>query len=205
MRLFRKTSEGKAFLAWLASNTARIQSHDRQDFQRIADEISKAFASAYPDLVWEVTKGGSGPWVFCVSADGKRELFPAVGQAVRAAPDLPGWIVQAFRSRGSLNVGIEMNGRTLAYADIWCHVHPTASGVDVMLHIAGLSPATDRELAQGALVLLDNAVGEYDAVMKIGRLGRAPLAVDPVRRADYFPLAELPRYLDSINPSSSRH
>jgi len=168
----------------------------------MGDEISKAFASAYPNLVWEITKGGSGPWVFCVSADGNRELFPAVSQAVRAAPDLPGWIVQAFRSRGSLNVVSDMNVLTLGDPDIWCSVHPTTSGVDVTLHIKGLSPATDRALGHAALLLLDNAVGEYDAVMKIASLGRAPLAAPPVRRPDYFPLAELPQYLDSIDESS---
>ena len=171
----------------------------------MGDEISKVFASAYPSLVWEITHNRSGPWVFCVSADGNRELFPAVSEAVRAAPDLPGWIVQAFRSRGSLDVVIEMNGRTLGYGDIWCNVRPTTSGVDVTLHIKGLSPATDQALAQAALVLLDNAIGEYDAVMKIARLGRAPLAADSVRRADYFPLADLPEYLDSIDQSLARH
>jgi|SRR5262249_12253022 len=171
----------------------------------MADEISKAFVSAYPDLVWEITRNGSGPWVFCVSADGNRELFPAVSQAVRAAPNLPGWIVQAFRSRGSLNAMLRMNGRALGYQDIWCNVHLTTSGVDVTLHIKGLGPATDRELGQAAILLLDNAVGEYDAVMKIARLGRAPLAAGPLRRPDYFPLAELPQYLDSLDQSSRAH
>ena len=198
LRLFRKRSEGDTFWTWLAANTARIQSCDKQGFTRMGDEISKAFSSAYPDLVWEISQAGSHPWLFCVSADGRRELFPAVSQAVRAAPDLPGWRVQAFRSRGSLNAVLDLGGRKFGYEDIWCQVAARASGVHVTLCIKGLTPATDRALGRAALVLLDNAVGEYDAVMKITQLSRGPLPANPVRRADFFPLAELPRYLDKI-------
>lgn|SRR5262245_2238775 len=165
----------------------------------MADEISKAFGSHYPDLVWEITSNGSHPWVFCVSADGNRALFPTVSQAVHAAPVLPDWSVQAFRSRGSLDVVLDMGGHQLGYADVWCNVRPRGSAVDVTLHIRGLSPATDKTLAQGALVLLDNAVGEYDGAMKIAQLDREPLLANPVRTADYFPLAELPQYLDGMN------
>lgn len=199
MRLFRKRSESDTFWAWLAANTARIKSHDKRNFQRIADEIGKAFHSAYPNLVWEISRTNSQPWLFCVSADGNRDLFPAVSQAVLAAPDLPGWKVQAFRARGSLNAVLDMGGRKLGYQDVWCSVDVHTGGVGVTLHIEGLSPATDKTLSGAAILLLDNAIGEYDAVMKITELNRAPLPANPVRRADYFPLAELPQYLDSIN------
>jgi hypothetical protein len=199
LRLFRKRSESNTFWAWLAANTARIKSHDKRDFQRIGDEISKAFRSTYPDLVWEISPSDSQPWLFCVSADGNRELFPAVSRAVDAAPDLPGWKVQAFRSRGSLNGVIDMGGHKLGYENVWCSVDVHSGGVAVTLYIEGLSPATDEALKGVALILLDDAVGEYDAVMKIAQLNRGPLPANPVRRTDFFPLAELPQYLDGIN------
>jgi len=47
--------------------------------------------------------------------------------------------------------------------------------------------------------MLDNAVGEYDAVAKICQLTRGPLPSDPQRTAEFFPLADLPAYLDGIS------
>jgi hypothetical protein len=156
------------------------------------------FKRSFPALVWEVSPAGSGPWLFCVSANGNRDLFPQVLLAVREAPDIPGWKVQAFRPRGSLTAEIDMGGRTLGYDDIWCSVQPSGGGVRVTLWVRGLTRESDPVLSPAVLILLDNAVGEYDAVAKITQLDRGPLPENPVRRADFFPLAELPSYLDRV-------
>ena len=124
-------------------------------------------------------------------------MFPAVIQAVGAAPRLPGWDVQAFRRRGSLTVAVRMGERKLGYEDIWCHVEAQPNGVDIVLHVYGLDHATDDVLERAAFVLLNNAVGEYDAATKIASLRCEPLSANPVRRVDYFPLNALPKYLDS--------
>jgi hypothetical protein len=199
--LLRKRVGTQGFWPWLVANTARIQSGLKQDPERFADEIGREFKASYPGLVWEISPAAAPPWLFCVSADGRRELFPMVEQAVRAAPELPGWTLQAFRTRGSLTAEIEMAGRKVGYDDIWCRVEPQGGGVRVTLCIRGLSPQSDEALSPAALILLDNAVGEYDSVMKIRQLDRGPLPPDPQRRDEFFPLAELPRFLDGIKAS----
>jgi hypothetical protein len=196
--LFRKKAGSEGFWDWLAANTTRIQSGLKQDPQGLAAEIGRAFKHSYPDLTWEVSPAPSPPWLFCVSANGNAELFPKVEQAVLAAPELPGWKVQAFRPRGSLSAEIGMGGRKLGYEDIWCSVEPLGGGVRVTLWIRGLSPQSDQALSHAALILLDNAVGEYDAVMKIRQLDCGQLPPDPQRRDDFFPLGELPRFMDGI-------
>lgn len=197
--LMRKKAGAGGFWPWLAANTARIQASLKSDPQRIGDEIARAFEAAYPGLAWEISPAASPPWVFCISADGNRPRFPMVEQAVRAAPELPGWKIQAFRPRGSLTAEIDMGGRKMGYDDIWCRAEPLAGGgARVTLLIRGLTPQSDRALSPAALILLDNAVGEYDGVMKIGQLDRGPLPPNPQRGDDFFPLVELPRFLDGI-------
>jgi hypothetical protein len=164
-------------------------------------QVGQVFEAAYPGLTWEISPSKSGPWLFCVSTDGNRELFPRVQQAVAAAPAIPGWSVQAFRPRGSLNAVLEMGGRKLGYDDIWCSVERQRSGLAVTLWIRGLDQQADQALGGAALVLLDNAVGEYDAVTKIGQLNRGPLPPDPQETATFFPLSLLPAYLDGIAES----
>jgi hypothetical protein len=195
--LFRKKPAAGTFWSWLGANTTRIQAGLQRDPQAIAGEVGQQFRQFYPDLVWEVSPAQSGPWLFCVSANGNRKLFPHVLQAVRDAPDVPGWKVQPFRPRGSLTAEIDMGGHKLGYDDIWCSVQPAGDGVQVTLWVRGLTPKLDPVLSPAVLILLDNAVGEYDAVVKIAELNRGPLPPNPVRQDDFFPLAELPAHLDS--------
>jgi hypothetical protein len=197
----RKPAAGR-FWEWLDANTRRIQSGLKARGQKISAEIAEAFERSYPDLVWEISVSESGPWLFCVSANGDRALFPRVKQAVAEAPDLPGWRVQAFRPRGALTAEIDMDGRQLGYDDIWCSVEPLDGGIDLTLWIRGLDAESDAALSRAALVLLDNAVGEYDAATRIKQLGRGPLPPGPLEKNTalfplLFPLADLPRFFDN--------
>jgi hypothetical protein len=143
--LFRRKAPPADFWEWLRANTDRIKSGLQSRPQAVADEIGRAFTRSYPDLTWEVGPDESGPWVFCVSADGNRDLFPEVVRAVQAAPELPCWKVQAFRGRGSLTSHLEMGGVKLNYEDVWCGVvGREEDGVRLVLCVRGLSDCPIR-------------------------------------------------------------
>jgi hypothetical protein len=197
-----KKPTARRFWEWLAANTDRIQSSLKEDSQSISAEVAQAFEQSYPDLLWEVSVSDSSPWLFCISADGNRDLFARVKQAVSEAPALPRWKVQAFRPRGALTAEIEIAGKKLGYDDIWCSVEPLDGGVDVTLWIRGLDAESDQALSRAAIILLDNAVGEYDAATKIKQLGRGPLPPRPLKKNSesfplLFPLADLPKFFDN--------
>jgi hypothetical protein len=201
--LFKKQRDSSDFWAWLAANTSKIQSSGRNAARDLADELSRAFQKSYRDLVWEITPRESGPWVFCVSADGNRELFDRVKSAVDAAPAIAGWEIVAFRQRGSLDAEIEMNGQKLGYDDIWCEVEPEGTRARVTLLVRGLTVDSAEAFLGAALVLLDNAVGEHDSVMKISELNNGPLPAQLTRSETLFPLSELPGYLDRLDASGT--
>ena len=195
----KKQRDSRDFWTWLAANASRIQAAGRHAAGDVAGELSRAFKKSYPDLVWEITPSDSGPWIFCVSADGNPELFDQVQAAVAAAEPIPGWEIKAFRQRGSLDAVIEMHGRKLGYDDLWCEVEPDGTRARVTLLVRGLTLDSAEELLGAVLVLLDNAVGEYDSVARISELNNGPLPKKPIRSATFFPLSELPRYLDSLS------
>ena len=196
--MVKKQRPSEGFWAWLAAHTRSIQGAGRKTVASTIDELSRAFKKSYPDLVWEMTPSESGPWTFCVSADGNLELFDAVKSAVAEAPPIPGWEIKAFRQRGSLDAVIEMHGRKLGYDDIWCDVERDGAQARVTLLVRGLTVQSAEKLLGAALVLLDNAVGEHDSVAKISELDNGPLPKKPVRSATFFPLSELPAYLDNL-------
>jgi hypothetical protein len=201
---FRKRRSSAGFWDWLSANTSRIQASFRdKERQRRAtsEEITHVFNESYPGLDWEITLAPSPPWRFSVSANGDRNLFARVEQVVSEAPDILGWTIQAFRQRGDLRGEITMEGRTLTCEDIWCSVEPEDGGVNLTLWIGGLSPETEEVLTTAALILLDNAVGEYDAATKIKQIGTCPLPPEPCKTYDFFPLRELPGFLDHQQPT----
>jgi hypothetical protein len=165
------------------------------------EEISARFKQLDPRICVEIAPSKDGPWSLCLSADGQRDVFPAVERAVRGAPALDGWVVRAFRQRGSLGVTIKMTGATLAADDVWCKAEVDGAVVGVTLFIRGLTPENDEVLAGAAVILLDNALGEYDAVMRVRSLERGPLPPAP-RDAGLIPLRELPALFDALPPLS---
>ena len=192
---FRK----KTFWDWFAKNAERIKASD--DIQAMGAEIAHHFQQQYPGLYWEIARKKGEPWDFCVSANGERAKFTKVESAVRDAPKIDGWNIRAFRQRGSLGVKIRMGARSLAVDDIWCTTKPLEGGIALTLWIAGLDDENENMLGGAAAVLLDNVVGEYDAVMKIRALERGALPQDPAGKG-LVPLRDLPGLLDAISPTS---
>jgi hypothetical protein len=193
--LFKKKP---SFWAWLASHSDRIKAGAPQD---MAPEIAAAFERDYRGLVWELGPAKEGPWTFCVSADGDRSRFPAVIKAVEAAPAIPGWTIHAFRQRAPAGYGfrIEMEGHALAADDIWWSAVEEDGGLHLTLWIRGLTSETVSLLAGAAVILLDNALGEFDSVTKIRSLDPQPL---PARVPDGLaPFVELPGRVDRLPTS----
>jgi hypothetical protein len=194
-----RSDDAETFWNWLGANTARIQKSIKQKTPGIWEEVSEQFESAYPELFWETTiPQEDEAWVFCVSADGDRDLFPRVQEVVNRAPQVPGWTIQAFRTRGVPDVEISMDGQTLDAKNVWCEVERVPEGVNLVLHLSDVTEETEETLTQAALVLLDNAVGEYDAVMKIANVDFALMEGKPKERDNFFPLPKLPEYLDGL-------
>jgi hypothetical protein len=198
--MLQRKSIASSFWTWLGENTSQIQSELVHNPHNISNEIDREFKNLYPELTWEVSlpRSEDRSWLFCISADGKHELFPQVLEAIRQAPELPGWNIQGFRPRGSLTAEIEIGERTLGYDDIWCSVQQSAGRVNVTFFVRGFTPDLVQIMCPAILILLDNAVGEYDAVMKIAELDLEPLPQKLVRTEDFFPLVDLPSYLDRI-------
>jgi hypothetical protein len=191
----------RKFWEWFSQNADQIRTAGAgQVRDGIAPELGTRLKECHPGLVWEIA-ADSDVWELCISADGNRDAFPAVIEMVEAAPAIPGWAVRAFRQRGKLDVSLEFAGHKLTYDDIWFTADRVGNGLSVTLWIKGLTKETDRMLSQAALILLDNALGEYDAVMHIVELNRGPLPKNPETRPGLHPLSQLPERVDFIKGS----
>jgi hypothetical protein len=185
------------FWQWIATNTQLLQTKKGMS-EALIDELSERFDQAFPDLTWEIELQNEHDWWFVISADGIPGLIHAVVSAHETAPKIPGWKIVPFRQRGKLSVSIKLDTRKLTYDDIWCGVEPDGYYTDVTFYIHGFSANTDHDLKGATLILLDNAIGEFDRMVKIGSIEFKPLEGKPGRSETFFPLREMPDYLDNL-------
>lgn len=196
-----ETTEPLYFWHWLKRNGDRVKKSLQQGQMDVHEEINRAFQQSYPELVWEISPAAEGPWTFCISAEGTRTFFPFVEKAVAEAPTIPGWHIQAFRARGSLDAEINMDNVTLSYHDIWCLMNPTPEGLSVCFHVRGLNSDNAEMLIEATFILLDNAIGEYDAATRIHEIDFDVLPETVEESELYFPMHQLPAWLDRTQTS----
>ena len=214
-----KRTTPEAFWAWFQVNAARVSELLPIDPGDISREVTAHLKAYQGDLVWEVSAEDGKAWTFAISADGNPGLFGDVQELVAVAPKIRGWKIEAFRQRGSLDAKIDMGGAVLGPDDIWFSYEPVGSGDDtnedgngenaesglaggriaLTLWIRGLNKKNNEALSGAAIMLLDNALGEFDAVTRIASLDRGALPDDPGSLPDLLPFRELPRVVDALN------
>lgn len=182
------------FWAWFAETIAPMGTEGLDD-DGIVARIDAEFSKHYPDLAFELW-GPDGDMVdFVISADGQTPLFDEVVDVVRGAPRIPGWRVMAFRPRRSVKARVSAMGHQLSGDQIRYCCEPENGRLRVALFVEDLNEDNWDILCATSCVLLDMALGEFDAATKIAGLEHYPLN-DETRRLAPKPLAQLPDELD---------
>jgi hypothetical protein len=190
----RSKAAGDAFWAWFAETIAPLGVGGLDD-DGIVARIDAEFGKLYPDLAFELWGPDDGTVDFVISADGQTLLFQKVLELVRSAPTMPGWRVVAFRPRRSVKARISAMGHQLSGDQIWYHCEPENGRLRVSLFVEDLRDDNWDIMCATSCVLLDMALGEFDAATKIAALEHYPLN-DETRTLAPKPLAQLPAELD---------
>ena len=187
-------SNQTAFWSWFIENRARFDSFEAGQEDTL-DLLHGALLSYCEGLVFEISKPEQGVREFVVSADGLRELFPAVQRLCDAAPAIPGWKITAFRPRMSLDYLLEYEGREFDPGAIWCHPITDDGAFDLILYVPSFKEEERSAIVNGCYILLDMALGESDVVTGIRYLDHLPLPDDPEGEG-LIPFRRLPEVFD---------
>ncbi|WP_136467978.1 hypothetical protein [Flagellimonas onchidii] len=158
-----KTKEQK-FWDWFSKNNLtyynEVEGIDTTKplFQRLNAELKKVNS----ELTWEFSPiKDNGIREFTVSADGIRELFPAVEKLVLAAPEIPNWKINAFRQRiPGEDLRIDFGEFSISYSDIFFKYEDEGEKIGIELYIKDFDGEGQKQNA--IYILLDGLIGEYD-------------------------------------------
>jgi hypothetical protein len=191
-----------AFWQWFQRHGDRLLADmagdDHPARERASDEVHRALAAVQPDLSFEFGVDPSDK-EFVLSADGKRDNVDVVKALVAVAPPLPGWRVVAFRPRMEVTPStvVQLQGEEVGPDDIWFAETEEEAGLGLTLYVRGLTVKNRRLRGLGAVLLMDHALGEHDALTLFAGLQAEPLPDDPAG-AGLHPFAELPGRIDAV-------
>jgi len=186
------------FWKWFRANSVQLfnaPTAANHAFDQLKNELNKVWAG----LTFEISRIENGKRELVISADGNRKAFPAVKCLVAAAPSMSNWYVTAFRPREPKSLSIDMGGIKLGPEDIWFAAKPAASGhgIDLAFAVRGMTQQNTRKYMPAVIILMDAAIGEYDAVMKVRGIRPMKLPEDPAGTG-LHPFTSLPTLIDEV-------
>lgn len=190
-----KTSEDD-FWKWFERNEPRFF-HLEADRQNILDEIFAGLSAYQQGLAFEISKEHDGKREFIISADGLEELFPAVNSLTAAAPEFERWSIVAFRPRVNDYTGFTLDfaGKTFDPLEMWIDHSVLDDNFDLTIYHPNYAEDERDVIISATCILLDMALGEYDAVTGIRYIDHEPLPDNPEQQG-LRPFSELRSIFD---------
>lgn len=190
---------GDQFWGWFMKNESRLR-HFQSSPDKYLQEILVEIRKVRPGLVIELEPPKNGVIDLTVSADGNKDLFPAVQALVRKAPKIPGWKIVAFRQRVSQNKLKTMILKTDSFEldpnKMKFYPFVEDDSLDIVVYTEGVNADNYEEIGYAGLLLVDNILGEYDCVMKVRSYDFHDMPAFKEERDSLKPLLGLANYVD---------
>jgi hypothetical protein len=188
----RESPEAR-FWAWFQNNQKVLfdfEQNQEQTFDLVAAEMHRVD----PALTFEFGPKRDGRREFTISADGIRKAFPKVESLFAAAPSLPRWKFSKYRQRAK-PLDLAYEGISIKADAVVVRVDRDGTGANVTMFLPGYSPGAQQKYESIAFLLLERALGEYDAGARVAKVQVAPTKEAP---AEAYSLDTLPRAFDAL-------
>jgi len=191
--LAKKTPE-EQFWVWFQKNEDMLFNFER-DRDRTFSKLRTTLKKVHPDLTFEFGPDKNGTCEFVISADGIKDAFASVESLYAAAPKLARWKFIKFRPRRPAMI-IQINDIKLGPEDIEVAVEADGDKAGFTVFVKGYDESRKDIFLQAAFIMLDQSIGEYDMVTKVGFIDFKPY--DEVSTFKRHNLDHLPQMFDEF-------
>ena len=164
------------FWKWFRDNEEKIFSFDPDDTdsrEKLFHELQVRLQKVHRGLTFEFGPPDEKKREFVISADGIKDIFPAVLKLSKRAPDLERWQVIAFRPRRSTIMPVQINERTINPDDLQFTLLDNGRIAGIELFIPGCRE-DEPVWQQIGYLMLDQALGEFDVESRLGPIKILP-------------------------------
>lgn len=147
-----------------APNMMEIKAGNHASFESLEEELSRV----HKGLMFEVCGSFDSP-VLVISADGIRAHIPHVLAVVRRAPADQAWKIISFRQRTVDAFILNFNELSIDSTILWFELSIREEMIDIRVHFPSGTDIESRSAVHCAFIVLDQLLGEYDVMTKMGR------------------------------------
>lgn len=181
MGLFRRKVDpvpvggSRAFWEWWAAEgadrVASAQSEGRLD--EVVTALSERVQRVHPGLAWEIAAGQQAARQLVVTADGDPHLRRFARRWLRLAPAADdAWEYADFRQPmpDPLGGSLEIDGVVIPTAEARAAWTRRRNRLEVAIHHPAFADLGETGRTRAAFLLLDQALGEYDVTLWLGKI-----------------------------------
>lgn len=184
------------FWAWFEQNEDMLF-HLEKDQERTLEQLTEAMAAVHPKLHFGVGPEVDGRRDFVITADGLKDVFPAVEALHAAAPALPRWTFIKFRPRGpAAPMTLRLGDLAVESSDVEVAVEADGEKAGFTVFVKGYDESQREQFLHAVFLMLDHTIGEYDMETKVGFIDVRAFEEDSEHPR--HSLADLPRVFDSF-------
>ena len=180
------------FWKWFQAHEAMLFDLEKNR-EAVFDQLAAEMHKVNPDLTFEFGPRDQNCREFIISADGIKEAFPKVEALFAAAPSLPRWKFIKFRPRRK-PFDISYAGITVKAKSVLVRLSRAGQKANVTVYLPDYKQNADDKYMTITFLLLDQALGEYDVEMYVGKIDIKSLSDAP---KDACSLSALPKAFDN--------
>ncbi|MBK9584467.1 MAG: hypothetical protein KA099_09015 [Alphaproteobacteria bacterium] len=184
------------FWDWFIQNKSMIEQYDKKT-EAVMNAVQGKIKAVYPDLWFEIGQAEDKVYEFIISAGGLKSAIPSVIDLYKAAPQIPGWRVIAFKPRHATPI-LDHGGIRFNVADFYYQSEYYEGMTDLKVCVKGLTKENEDVYGMAGFLLLDTVIGEYDVMTTLGNIKFEPLPQD---RTGLKPLSALAAEIDAHKPA----
>jgi hypothetical protein len=183
------------FWEWFQRNDDRLFDFERNQ-ESLIEEIVRELHRVHQSLSFEISSVQRGKRQFTISADGKRDAFPAVVKLGGAAPDLARWEVIKFRPRRSEPCVVGIGDLSVSSEPVQFTLEAEDDKIGVTLYLGDREHFDEEVVGYIGFLLLDYTLGEYDVETLVGSVQFVPESTPSSEKKRFLP--ELPALFDTL-------
>ena len=189
------TSPETRFWDWFQQNDDRLFDFERNQ-ESLIEEIVGELHRVQQSLSFEISSVRDGKRQFIISADGKREAFPAVVKLGDKAPSLARWEIIKFRPRRSEPCMVGIGDTSFSSESVQFTLEPENDKIGVTLFLGDREHFDEEVVGYIGFLLLDYTLGEYDVETLVGSVEFVPQDTPSEEKKRFLP--ELPALFDTL-------
>ena len=201
---FVKKDPIENFWRWFKANERRLRKFENDPDRHLTEMLVQA-KKIQPGLAIELEPPKNGIIHMTASADGNEDLFGLVENIIAKAPAIKGWKFIAFRQRMAPEQlrAMKLKAQNHELDPEQMKFFPVINGdtLDLIIYAKGITEENYHQVAYGALLLLDNILGEYDCVTKVRSYDFHDMPATKEELEDLLPLLDLAAYVDAFHSS----